>query len=80
MEIVSVAVPGPWWTDLSYMYRSSLPPGTRVRVPLGTSSRVGLTVTAEDQENAGHPDDLKEIIDAIDHLPPLYAGWQRPGL
>lgn len=71
MEIVSVAVPGPWWTDLSYMYRSSLPPGTRVRVPLGTSSRVGLTVTAEDQENAGHPDDLKEIIDAIDHLPPL---------
>ena len=71
MEIVSVAVPGPWWTDLSYTHGYPLPPGIRVRIPLGASSRVGLTAVAEEPENSVRPDDIKEIIDVIDRLPPL---------
>ena len=71
MVILSVAVPGPWWTDLSYTHTSCLPAGARVRVPLGTSSRVGLAVSAVDDRPHGCPEDLKEIIDAIDNSAPL---------
>ncbi|MDD4159582.1 MAG: hypothetical protein PHO18_01400, partial [Synergistaceae bacterium] len=69
MEIISVAVPGPWWTGLSYMHTDVLPYGARVRVPLGRSSRIGLTV--EDHSEVKRPEKLKEIIELIDKTPPL---------
>ncbi|NLD05114.1 MAG: hypothetical protein GX672_04335 [Synergistaceae bacterium] len=69
MDILSVAVPGPWWTGLSYTHTGALPYGTRVRVPLGSSSRVGLTV--EDLSTIKRPEELKEIKEAIDQTPPL---------
>ena len=69
MGIISVAVPGPWWTHLSYKHEDALRLGTRVRVPLGRSLRVGLTVPAG-HDDAG-PELLKEINDLIDIVPPL---------
>ena len=69
MGILSVAVPGPWWTGLSYTHSGDLPYGIRVRVPLGSSSRVGLTV--EDKSATIRPEELKGISDVIDQTPPL---------
>ena len=69
MEIISVAVPGPWWTELSYRHTSILPYGTRVRVPLGSSFRIGLTVRAVSVTKV--PEELKEISEVIDKTPPL---------
>lgn len=69
MAITSVAVPGPWWTLLSYASEEVLSEGLRVRVPLGNSFRVGLTAQAE-----AEPDVIKELrsIDSvIDSLPVL---------
>jgi len=78
METISVAVPGPWWTDLSYTHTSTLPYGTRVRVPLGSSSRIGLTVG--DIPGTKAPEELKGISEAIDQTPPLpYELWQTIG-
>ena len=69
METLSVAVPGPWWTDLSYTHTCALPYGTRVRVPLGSSSRVGLIVG--DNSGTKGPEELKGIKEVIDQTPPL---------
>ena len=69
MVILSVAVPGPWWTDLSYKHADPLPFGTRVRVPLGNSLRVGLTVAESSSIN--DTEKLKEIKESIDQIPPL---------
>lgn len=69
MPIVSVAVPGPWWTPLSYISQTELPEGVRVRVPLGRSYRVGLTVQLIQPQDKIK--DLKEIAEVIDKTPAL---------
>lgn len=69
MTITSVAVPGPWWTLLSYASENILPVGIRVRVPLGNSVRIGLTA-----ESLDFPNDIKKIkmiSDVIDMYPAL---------
>ncbi len=71
MKIISVAVPGPWWTDLSYRHPEVPPVGARVKVPLGTSSRVGFAVDPEYDVQNTKPEDLKEITDVIDDAAPL---------
>ncbi|MDR1651908.1 MAG: hypothetical protein LBR87_08975, partial [Synergistaceae bacterium] len=44
--LVSVAIPGPWWTGLTYSAprECSGPPerGARVRVPVGRGSRIAV--------------------------------------
>ena len=71
---VSVALPGPWWTDLTYRLPSgcSCEPGARVRVPVGKGSRVALalSVGAEKTEDA-FGGEIREILDVIDQSPLL---------
>lgn len=69
MHIISAAIPAPWWTPLSYFCETPLAEGVRVKVPLGRSSRVALTVT-ESSEDHGK---LKKICSVIDEAPPLPA-------
>ncbi len=51
MNYLSIFVPGPWWTPLTYACRelpSPAPlPGSRVVVPLGKSQRVGFFLSRE---------------------------------
>lgn len=71
MPVVSVAVPGPWWTLLSYESETALPENIRVRVPLGTSAkatRVGMT-RGPGSDPGGIR--LKRIAEIIDETPPL---------
>lgn len=71
---VSVALPGPWWTDLAYRLPSgcSCEPGARVRVPVGKGSRVALvlSVGAEKTEDS-FGGEVREILDVIDKSPLL---------
>ncbi len=69
MAITSVAVPGPWWTPLSYISESDLPAGLRVLVPLGHSARIGLTV--QSTEVFDDIKKIKEISEVIDESPAL---------
>lgn len=71
MPIVSVAMPGPWWTSLYYNCETVPSPGVRVRAPLGRltkTTRVGVVVS-EGEELAGI--ELKDITEVIDATPPL---------
>lgn len=71
MENISVAVPGPWWTRLSYMHETSVQPWTRVIVPLGSGRRIGIVAP----ETVAHEDidakRLRNIISVVDEQPPL---------
>ncbi|MDR1581132.1 MAG: hypothetical protein LBS35_12310 [Synergistaceae bacterium] len=74
-ETVSVAVPGPWWTNLTY----SLPPdiakaplsGVRVRVPIGRASRVGMVIGNDAGEAADYGGEIRGISETIDDVPVL---------
>lgn len=68
MPVISVALPGPWWTALSYNCKKELQEGARVKVPLGKSSRVGLVV-AQPGENI--PAELKDVIEILDETAAL---------
>ena len=68
MPLVSVAVPGPWWTLLTYESDEELPEGIRVRVPLGSSFRIGLTISGTCGD-AGRIRKIDEVIDRIPVLP-----------
>jgi primosomal protein N' (replication factor Y) len=63
MALVPVALPGPWWTQLSYSHTQELSECLRVRVPLGKSSRVGITSKNSSQDDVK---DIKELIQVID--------------
>jgi len=69
MPVVSVAVPGPWWTRLLYTSQRMLPAGVRVLVPLGRSFRIGLT--AEGTESPDILEKLKNISEVVDDVPVL---------
>lgn len=75
MAHVTVAVPGPWWTLLSYNAGQMLPDGIRVKVPLGRSYRVGVTTTDERPADDGVAlKDIAEVLDEAPALPPEL--WQ----
>lgn len=72
--LVSVALPGPWWTDLTYRLPSGLSckPGARVRVPVGKGSRVALVldVGAKRGDDA-FGGELRDLLAVIDERPLL---------
>ena len=74
MALISAAVPGPWWTPLVYEHDCELPEGTRVKVPLGSSFRVGLVVKAAPPSGVKN---LKKIASVIDATPVLPAELWR---
>lgn len=71
MEKVSVALPGPWWTLLSYLHDTRLLPGVRVLVPVGKGLRVGIVC----QDSADLHDlggmELKRVNKVLDDAPVL---------
>jgi len=69
MALVSVALPGPWWTLLSYLYSQELPQCLRVRVPLGRSTRVGLTAQNNSCDDIKDIKELAQVIDESQVLP-----------
>ncbi|GHV28102.1 primosomal protein N' [Synergistales bacterium] len=78
---IPVIIPGPWWTQLTYSYPETLTPGTRVRVKLAGSSRVGIAAEPPDKPDetyGGKIYDVSEIIDDEPILPPFVMpllGW-----
>ena len=74
MSVVRVAVPRPLWTLFDYRTPDTAglpPPGTRVRVPFGTQTLIGLVV----ESAAGEPDgvELKTLSEVLDPAPALQA-------
>lgn len=71
MEItLEVCVPGPWWHALTYRFDRPLPPGVRVKVPVGRGHRVGFVAPDGPSPPPGQGE-LKEIEDVLDGAPPL---------
>jgi primosomal protein N' (replication factor Y) len=75
---VSVAIPGPWWTNLTYAApentRAAIAPGVRARVPVGGGTRVGLVVESGDTAGDDYAGNLREITEIIDEAPVLSWG------
>lgn len=71
MPVISVAVPGPWWTLLSYASETEPPKGVRVRGPLGPSAKAGRVGIVRGLGGASDGITLKPITEIIDELPPL---------
>ena len=69
MEKISVALAGPWWTHLTYLAPKKYAAGTRVRVPVGNGSRVGLVMPDDDESD--YAGALREISAVIDERPIL---------
>ena len=73
---VSVAVPGPWWTNLTYYLLpdcGKVPlPGARVRVPLGLGSRIGMVIGTAVGEAADYSGEIRGISEIIDDIPVLH--------
>jgi len=71
-ELVPVAFPGPWWTNLTYTTSRSVPlkPGIRVRAPMGKGERVGI-VMPSDARGDDYEGELREITEVIDDVPKL---------
>ncbi len=59
---------------LSYRSQHPLAPGLLVRVPFGRREVAGLTWTEGSEE--GTPDDLRDIAEVCDALPPLDGHWR----
>ena len=62
---VSVALPGPWWTNLTYSLPPDSPkaplPGARVRVPIGRAARVGMVIGTAACESADYNGEIRGI-------------------
>lgn len=71
MPVISVAVPGPWWTLLSYESETEPPKGVRVRGPLGASAKAGRVGIVCGSGGVHDGIKLKRITEVIDELPPL---------
>lgn len=68
MPVISVALFGPWWTALSYSSEKELAEGTRVKVPLGKASRIGIVVSERATDTI---EETKKIIEITDEAPTL---------
>ena len=62
---------------LTYTHTTALPPGTLVRVPLGTRELLGVVWDASGDDEAPAPEQLKPIRSVLEGLPPLAAHWRR---
>lgn len=71
--LISVALAGPWWTELTYETTMRTPdcrPGVRVRVPVGKGSRIGLVTAVGGEDRPGAYDGkLKAILETVDETP-----------
>ncbi|MBQ0054902.1 MAG: hypothetical protein KBS54_02000, partial [Synergistaceae bacterium] len=63
MPEIHVAVPGPWWTALSYNYEKQLQEGVRVKVPLGKGMRVGIVVSEASDDSVEETKNIAAVID-----------------
>ncbi|MDR0765106.1 MAG: hypothetical protein LBE65_05910 [Synergistaceae bacterium] len=74
-ETVSVAIPGPWWTNLTYSLPQDIAdvplPGARVRVPVGRGSRVGMVIENGANEAEDYDGEIRDISETIDGVPAL---------
>lgn len=73
-HLISVAIAGPWWTNLTYRAPRKFEAGVRVRVPMGKGTRVGLVLPSD--KEAGdvseiYDGELREVLEAIDETPIL---------
>lgn len=70
MHVISIALAGPWWTQLSYTSELPVPEGVRVRVPLGSSGRTRVGVA---RGEGVRPDGIgiKNVTAVLDVKPPL---------
>gem|GEM_PF-166856 len=68
---ISVAVPGPWWTLLTYGTPRRCEVGARVLVPVGKTKRVGLVCANGSQAADAYEGELRDIIELIDERPLL---------
>ena len=72
---ISVALPGPWWTNLTYSLPPDSPkvplPGARVRVPIGRAARVGMVIGTAACESADYNGEIRGISEIIDDVPVL---------
>lgn len=72
MSVVRVAVPRPLWTLFDYRTPDTVgptPPGTRVRVPFGAQTLIGLIVESAAVEPDGM--ELKTVSEVLDPAPAL---------
>ena len=70
MTYLNVTVPGPWWNDLTYIINSDdIPPcGSRVRVPVKSSLRVGfVSGIISGGECVSEKLEYKEIAEVLDN-------------
>ena len=77
MNYLSVIVPGPWWTPLTYAC-GKLPvpsplPGSRIKVPLGKTSRVGFFLSRESPppRGEGRKFTIREAGEFLETFPPM---------
>ena len=64
-------------TLLSYTHHTPLPPGTLVRVPLGTRELLGVVWDTPADADAVPPEHLKPVHSVLEGLPPLEPSWRR---
>ncbi len=64
---------------LSYQSESALPPGTLVRVPLGSRETLGIVWNADPAQAIGavDPAKMRAVAGVIDGIPPLSTQWQQ---
>lgn len=77
MNYLSVIVPGPWWTPLTYAC-GKIPdfsplPGSRIEVPLGKTRRVGFFLSWENSpfQEKGRKFAIREAGDFLEAFPPM---------
>ena len=68
---VSVALPGPWWTELTYSLPDGLcaEVGARVRVPVGAGSRIAVVMSVDRSQPPSYDGVIRDIIEVIDPIP-----------
>ena len=69
---IAVAVPGPFYSPLTYLASRPLAPGVRVRVPLGPRQVVGIVLEAPVDDSLP-ADRLKPMTTVLDEQPALSA-------
>lgn len=70
MIYLDVIIPGPWWNTLTYILKESVvpPSGSRVRVPLSNTSRVGfVSGITDDSECEKNDVEYKEVTEVLDN-------------
>lgn len=69
--LLSVALPGPWWTNLTYRSARACAPGVRVRVPVGRGTRVALVLGPPSPGDDAYAGELRAVAEVVDERPIL---------